>query len=45
MTEAPVRIPYRWSVPDERDAGRVQETGASDDREPHEGAMSSEVVS
>jgi len=36
MTEAPVRIPYQWSVPDEGHARRVKELAESERREPRE---------
>jgi len=34
MTEAPVRIPYQWSVPDERLAQRVEDLAGSEHHEP-----------
>jgi hypothetical protein len=49
MTEAPVRIPYRWSVPDEPRARRVKALAAEErgesseagrDRTSDEGIMS-----
>jgi len=49
MTEAPVRIPYRWSIPDERRPTRVKdlvrstdhdERGAGTDRTSDRGIMS-----
>jgi len=35
MTEAPVRIPYRWSVPEEQRGDGVKDVLASEHHEPH----------